>query len=121
MTLAAMVSSMGTFILTICCYLVIISPIFQVIFQTETVLAVDLFTIIRHLVDNVFGTFFTIEGDYAVLWDIVTLTNVMLTNVFLLNYLVAILSTVYEQREEQGDFAFKQNKYMYIERYAIAM
>jgi hypothetical protein len=88
MTLAAMVSSMGTFILTICCYLVIISPVYQVIFQTETVLAVDLFTIIRHSIDNVFGTYFF------------TLINVMLTSVFLLNYLVAILSTVYEQREE---------------------
>jgi len=64
------------------------------------VLAVDLFTIIRHSIDNVFGTYFTIEGQYAVMWDFFTLINVMLTSVFLLNYLVAILSTVYEQREE---------------------
>ena len=62
MTLAAMVSSMGTFILTICCYLVIVSPIYQVIFVSETVLAVDIFTILRQMVDGVFGTYFVIEG-----------------------------------------------------------
>lgn len=73
------------------------------------------------MVDGVFGTYFVIEGQYTTLWNFVTLINVLLTNVFLLNYLVAILSTVYEQGEEQGDFAYKQNKYMYIERYALAM
>lgn len=47
--------------------------------------------------------------------------NVLLTNVFLLNYLVAILSTVYNMSESEGNFAYKKNKYMYIERYALAM
>lgn len=45
----------------------------------------------------------------------------MVANVFLLNYLIAILSTIYQEREDQGDFAYKQNKYQYIERYQIAM
>ena len=46
--------------------------------------------------------------------------NILFANVFLLNYLVAILSTVYEDMMEMGDFAFKSNKYKYIERYNIA-
>ena len=46
--------------------------------------------------------------------------NIFISSVFLLNYLVAILSTVYEEMMEMGDFAFKCNKYKYIERYNIA-
>jgi hypothetical protein len=38
----------------------------------------------------------------------------------MLNYLVAILATVYEDMGEIGDFAFKCYKYWYIERYMIA-
>ncbi len=44
-----------------------------------------------------------------------------LANTFVLNYLVAILTTVYEEMLEKGDFAYKSNKYMYIERYYIAL
>jgi len=39
----------------------------------------------------------------------------------MLNYLIAILSTVYENMLEKGDFAYKSNKYMYIERFFIPM
>lgn len=42
-------------------------------------------------------------------------------NVFLLNYLVAILTIVYEQMKVVGDFHYKCNRYQFIERYAIAM
>ena len=47
--------------------------------------------------------------------------HVFLANIFLLNYLIAILSTVYEEMLEKGDFAYKSNKYMYIERYLIPL
>ena len=46
--------------------------------------------------------------------------HVAFANIFLLNYLIAILSTVYEDMMEMGDFAYKCNKYKYIERYMIA-
>jgi hypothetical protein len=46
--------------------------------------------------------------------------HIFFANVFMLNYLVAILTTVYENMMELGDFAFKCNKYWYIERYLIA-
>jgi hypothetical protein len=39
----------------------------------------------------------------------------------MLNYLIAILTTVYEEMLEQGDFAYKSNKYMYIERFFIPL
>ena len=45
--------------------------------------------------------------------------HIYIASIFMLNYLVAILSTVYEQMMEKGDFKFKCYKYKYIERYNI--
>ena len=46
--------------------------------------------------------------------------HLYIANIFLLNYLVAILSTVYSEMSEEGDFYYKYYKYKYIERYNIA-
>ena len=48
---------------------------------------------------------------------ILLILHIFISNIFLLNYLIAILSTVYEEMAELGDFAYKSNKYQYIERY----
>lgn len=40
--------------------------------------------------------------------------HIYIANIFMLNYLVAILSTVYELMMEKGDFKFKCYKYNYI-------
>lgn len=53
--------------------------------------------------------------------SILTMIHVFLGNIFLLNYLVAILSTVYEIMKDQGEFSYKSNKYQFIEKYSIAM
>ena len=41
-------------------------------------------------------------------------------NIFLLNYLIAILSTTYETLLQSGIFMYKVNLYQYCERYLIA-
>ena len=46
--------------------------------------------------------------------------HIFFSNVFLLNYLVAILGSVYEEMMEVGEFAYSCNRYMFIERYHIA-
>jgi len=46
--------------------------------------------------------------------------HIFFSNVFLLNYLVAILGSVYEAMMEEGEFAYSCNRYMFIERYHIA-
>ena len=51
------------------------------------------------------------------LHDLVLTLHILISNIFLLNYLIAILSTVYEEMAELGDFAFKSSKYQYIERF----
>jgi len=65
MTLASMVSSMGTFILMITCYLIMISPLYFCILKTETIVADSAFFLFRMLIDNVYGTYwFLDDGPY---------------------------------------------------------
>ena len=47
--------------------------------------------------------------------------HVFIANIFLLNYLVAILSTVYETMFEGGEFQYKSSKYKFIEKYSVAL
>jgi hypothetical protein len=53
--------------------------------------------------------------------SILIVGHVFLSNIFLLNFLVAILSTVYEIMEDQGEFEYKKAKYEFIEKYSIAL
>lgn len=46
--------------------------------------------------------------------------HLYIANIFLLNYLVAILGNVYGDMGEKGTFFYKIYKYKYIERYTIA-
>ena len=53
--------------------------------------------------------------------SILLIFHLVVSNVFLLNFLIAILSSVYEIMIKVGDFDFKANMYSYIEKYQIAM
>jgi hypothetical protein len=50
-----------------------------------------------------------------------TMLHVFISNIFLFNYLVAILSTVFSIMQDEGEFAYKASKYRFIEKYSIAM
>ena len=63
---------------------------------------------------------YTSTGNWA-LNSIILIFHVFVSNIFLLNYLIAILSTVFETAEALGSFAYQSNRYQYIERYQIAM
>ena len=47
--------------------------------------------------------------------------HVFVANIFLLNYLIAILATVYELMIVGGEFSYKSYKYKFIEKYTVAM
>jgi hypothetical protein len=86
------------------------------------VVYIDFLASVRTLFDAMLGNY----GHYATNeheWSHsgFMIFHIFVSNIFLLNYLIAILSTVYEKMEEQGDFSFRSNKYQYIERYKIAM
>ena len=54
---------------------------------------------------------YTDDVNYTISNSILTMIHVFLSNIFLLNFLVAILSTVYEVMMDRGEFSFKSNKY----------
>ena len=78
----------------------------------------------RTLFDAMLGNFshFGVSTDPAY-WEhyIVIILYVVLCHVFLLNYLIAIMSTTYEEMMPKGNFAYQSERYKYIERYRIAM
>jgi hypothetical protein len=44
-----------------------------------------------------------------------------MSSIFLLNFLIAILSAVYDYMQEEGEFQYKKCKYEFIEKYSIAL
>lgn len=50
-----------------------------------------------------------------------TTFHLLMSKVLLINYVIALLMTVYNSMREKGDFAYKSNRYEYIERYQIAL
>lgn len=51
---------------------------------------------------------------------LLTIFHVFMTNVLLLNYLIAILSTTYDAMKQTGIFKYKVNLFQYCERYMVA-
>jgi hypothetical protein len=50
----------------------------------------------------------------------VLVLHIFVSHVFLLNYLIAILSTTYEEEEPKGIFAYQSFRYRYVERFSIS-
>jgi hypothetical protein len=76
----------------------------------------------RFLYDATIGSYAYdgIDGDRALSFSILLTFHTFMGNVFLLNYLIAILSTTYETLLTSGIFMYKVNLYQYCERYIIA-
>ena len=75
---------------------------------------------------NPVGTWFVANVDpnlsYFKLINTALVTfHLLLANIIMINYLIAALTTIYEDSLKIGDFAYKSNKYMYIERFYIPM
>lgn len=116
-----MLGSATTFLFIIAMYLLIVSSVAVTLFQEASITYSSMPYAIRTMFDAMMGTYqFDVKESYLVPHTIFMMLHIFFANVFMLNYLVAILSTVYEQMMEKGDFAFKVNKYKFIERYNIA-
>lgn len=59
-------------------------------------------------------------GDRSLSHSVLLIGHVFFANILLLNYLIAILSTTYENMKETGIFKYKMNLYQYCERFMIA-
>lgn len=59
-------------------------------------------------------------GDRELSFSILQIVFVFFGNILLMNYLIAILSTTYENMKQTGIFKYKVNLYQYCERFMIA-
>jgi hypothetical protein len=122
-TLIKMIFDALSFILIVSSYLLLMATIFTTLFGNAMPEKYETISLsLRCLYDAMLGSYeYTDDGDYSASNSALTMIHVFLSNIFLLNFLVAILSTVYEIMQEHGEFAFKKNKYEFIEKYSVAM
>ena len=123
MTLIKMFVKSMTFLGLTVSYIIVMVPVFQILFQEDTVLYVEDIVTARTLFDTMIGNYsqYSVVGEDDVVHALILIFHIFVSNIFLLNYLIAILATVYEDMAELGQFTFKSYKYQYIERYNIAM
>ena len=120
-----------SFMIILSCYFFIVATIFTMLFQSVDDIVdpddglnayTDLSHSLRTLYVAMLGGFqYTALPNYEMSNSILTTFHVFLSNIFLINFLVAILSATYENMIDYGEFNYKCNLYEYIEKYSIAM
>jgi hypothetical protein len=98
MTLVRMLIDTLSFIFLVCCYLLIAATIFTMLFQTDMPDSYGTLSLsYRTLFTALTGSYsYTSDSAYLLSNSILTMIHVFISNIFMLNYLVAILATVYE-------------------------
>lgn len=65
--------------------------------------------------------FYTEDSRYYISYEILMVMHIFVCHIFLFNYLVAILSTVFTMMAEASEFSYRCDKYEFIEKYSIPM
>lgn len=122
-TLIRMLKDTIGFMFIICCYLIVMATVFTTLFSiVESELYGNFTSSIRTLFDAFLGSYvYVTDPSFKMSFSILMMSHVFISNVFLLNYLVALLSTVYEMMMDLGEFQYKSDRYQYIEKYSIPM
>lgn len=103
-----------SFILIIVCYLAFAATIFTMLFMIpDKVDYGSLTSSLRYMFDTMTGQNIGYIDDpkYVLSNSILMDVHVFIGNIFLLNYLVAIISQVYNLMMDTGNFMYKSNKY----------
>ena len=124
MTIKQMMGSGTDFFIILIMYLATMSTIFVGLFQDSAISYSNIFNATRTMFDAVLGSYqYSIRVkpiNYTYIHSLLMMFHLYIANIFLLNYLVAILGNVYGDMGEKGTFFYKIYKYKYIERYTIA-
>lgn len=114
------------FLFIVICYFLMMLPVIFVIFNESDPALFDPIRCMFVLWDGLMNAWAETAVDpwvnqYSTIWICFIICHNFFANLIMLNYLIAIASTIYENMVEVGDFVYKANKYMYIERYLKAM
>ena len=119
MTLIQMLIDTISFGIILVCYLLLMATVFTTLFQGPAQdeygsLSISLRTLFDVLLANYDDVTLSSRGD---LHTYLRMFHLVIANIFLLNYLIAILSSAYEYMNEVGEFDYKANKYQFSEKY----
>lgn len=111
-----------SFVILMACYLLLVASIFTTLFQGVAPdnygsMALSLRTMFDTMLGN-YGAIDMTGKEQLHFW--LRMIHIVLSNIFLLNYLIAILSSAYEYMKDFGEFDFKANRYKYVEKYQKA-
>jgi hypothetical protein len=119
LTLFEMIIDTLSFLLIFGCYMILTASVFTTLYQDQLAPNYgNLLLSIRTLFDAGLAVY-SYKGmeNKELQHSILIILHVFITNVLLLNYLIAILSTTYENMKQSGIFKYKVNLYMYCETY----
>eukprot|EP00347_Sterkiella_histriomuscorum_P019687 403340671 len=119
LTLVEMVEDTLSFFFIVSCFIMIMSSIFTTLYQDINPEKFgSLTTTVRTLFDAALAVYsYENMGGRTLSYSILMIFHVFFSNVLLLNYLIAILSTTYENMKQSGIFKYKKNLYQYCERF----
>lgn len=123
LTLVAMVTDTLAFILIVSWFLIIMSSVFTTLYQDYNEEKYgNLSTSFRTLFDTALAVYdYDGMGSRDLSHSILLIFVAFLTNILLMNFIIAILSTTYENMKESGIFKYKSNLFKYCEKYLIAI
>ena len=123
MTLVKMLSDTLSFIFLFSCYLILVTTVFTTLFSNANPDEYGTIGLtLRTLYDAFIGQYdYEVTSNYEISFSILMMIHVFIANIFLLNYLIAILATVYESMFEGGEFQYKSSKYKFIEKYSVPL
>ena len=121
-TINEMITSSFTFIFIQMLFMFFMLTFAMGYMQEHSIQYADLFYTLRTLFDGMMGGYSwgSIDPGIQYVSDFFLIIYISIANIFMLNYLIAIMGSVYEDMLEKGDFLYKVKRYQYIERYMIA-
>jgi|LauGreDrversion4_2_1035121.scaffolds.fasta_scaffold32860_2 hypothetical protein len=108
MTLKEMMKVLLVFLFMTLLYMFMLIPIFFILFHEIAQPCVNIERTLIFLYDSTLGVFDYEQvpywSEYNLRWVVAVTFHVVIANLFLLNYLISALSTIYEEVYEIGDF-----------------
>lgn len=100
MTIVEMIKSATSFLLILSFYLIVMSYIMICLFQESSIVYSNIFNAMRTMFDAMLGMYeYEIQPDYQQVHEVFMIFHIYIAYIFMLNLLIAILSTVYDKME----------------------
>jgi hypothetical protein len=117
-----MITDTTNFIIIVLCYLILFSAVFTTLYQDYNYDKYgNLKTSVVTLFDAILAAYdYDGLGGRTTSHTVLLILHILMGNILFLNYMIAILSTAYENMRESGIFVYKKNLYQYCDKFIKA-